>query len=56
VVEDAMFGSVSEVVDALMPFVQGGPGYTTHSFPSIAQIEAAATSSIIDAVSTPALV
>jgi hypothetical protein len=55
VVEDAMFGSVSEAVDALLPFVKGGSGYTAHSFPSLAQIEAAATSSIIDAVSTPAL-
>jgi hypothetical protein len=55
VVEDAIFGSVSEAVDALMPYVQGGPGYTAHSFPSIAQIEAAATSSIIDAVSNPEL-
>lgn len=55
VLEDALFTSVSDAVPALLPFVTGGSGYTAHGFPSGDQIQVAATSSIINSVSTPSL-
>lgn len=55
VLEDALFTSVSDAVPVLLPFVEGGSGYTAVSFPSAAAIEAAATQSIIARVSTPSL-
>ena len=55
VLEDALFTSVSDAVPALLPFVQGGSGFTAVSFPSQSAIEAAVTQSIMDSVSTPSL-
>lgn len=55
VLEDALFQNVSDAVPVLLPFVQGGPGFTAVSFPSKAQIEAAVTQPIIQSISTPSL-
>jgi hypothetical protein len=55
VLEDALFTSVSDAVPVLLPFVEGGSGFTPVSYPTQAQIEAAATQSIINSVTTPAL-
>lgn len=55
ILERAEFGSVSDAVPALLPFVQGGSGFTAYTFPTGAQIRAAVTSSIISSVSNPGL-
>ena len=55
VLENALFTSVSDAVPKLLPFVQGGAGFTAVSFPSQAQIEAAVTPSIISSVTNPGL-
>src|SRR5579875_1163331 len=55
IVEGALFTSVSQAVPALLPFVQGGSGYTAYAFPSDAQIQAAATAGIIQSISDPGL-
>ena len=55
VLEDALFESVSDAVPVLLPFVQGGSGYTGVSFPSDTQIKSAVTQPIIQSVSTPSL-
>ena len=55
VLEDALFTSVSAAVPVLLPFVQGGKGFTAVSYPSAAAIEAAVTQPIINSVTTPSL-
>ena len=55
-VEAAPFRSVSQAVPALVPFVQGGSGYTAYTFPTDARIRAAATPGIIQSISDPGLV
>ncbi len=56
IVEGALFGSVSDAVPALLPFVQGGSGYTAYAFPTDAQIRAAVTATTMQAISDPGLV
>ena len=55
VLEDALFTSVSDAVPVLLPFVQGGSGFTAVSFPSQSAIEAAVTQSITNSVTNPGL-
>lgn len=55
VLEDALFASVSAAVPVLLPFVEGGKGFTAVSYPSAAAIKAAVTQPIINSVSTPSL-
>ncbi len=55
ILEYAEFGSVSDAVPALLPFVQGGSGFAAYSFPTGTQVQAAATGSIISSLSNPGL-
>lgn len=56
IVEAALFGSVSDAVPALVPFVQGASGFTAYSFPTDANIRAAVTAGTLQSISDPGLV
>lgn len=56
IVEGALFSTVSDAVPALLPFVQGGSGFTAYSFPSDTRIRAAVTAGTMQSISDPGLV